>query len=261
MKQRVRARAHDDAALVPAELLDEHASKSIDSTASNAATVARAGVAAPAPLMRGALPQLQSAAGNRAVQRLVAPNATQLHPAGPHALPMVDEAEEYEVPDVHIPPPGTGKQIPARFRGGLERAFDLDFSGVRVREGTAAPQLGAVAYTRGSDIEFARGHYSPHTGSGQRLLAHELTHVVQQTAGRVPVPRDEDIPDAAWDAGVPVNNNQHLESEASRQGRRAAWGMRARIAGQRLTVSRPMLPVVQSSPVGRLAAAAQPPRD
>lgn len=259
MKQRVRARAHDDAALVPAELLDEHVSKSIDSTASNAASVARVGVAAPAPLMRGALPLLQSTAGNRAVQRLVSP--TQLHPAGPHELPMAEEDEGYEVPDVRIPPPGTGKQIPSRFRNSLERAFDLDFSGVRVREGNAAPQLGAVAYTRGSDIEFARGHYSPHTGSGKRLLAHELTHVVQQTAGRVPVPRDEDIPDAAWDAGVPVNNNEHLESEASRQGRRAAWGMRARIAGQRLTMSRPMLPVVQSSPVGRLAAAAQPPRD
>lgn len=261
MKLRVRARAHDDAALVPAELLDEHVSRAIDSTASNAATVARAGVSAPAPLMRGALPQLQSAAGNQAVQRLVASSATQLHPEGPHELPMLDEPEAYEIPDVKIPPPGTGKQIPSRFRSSLERAFDLDFSGVRVREGKAAPQLGAVAYTRGTDIEFARGHYSPHTGSGRRLLAHELTHVVQQTAGRVPVPHDDDIPDAAWNAGVPVNNNHHLESEASRQGRRAAWGMRARIAGQRLTVSRPMLPVVQSSPVGRLAAAAQPPRE
>lgn len=226
-----------------------------DAEAQHAAPASNASLAPRAP-RTSALLQLQNSAGNRAVQRLVAGSnaSAQRHTDGPHDLPMDTEDEFYVDEEIKLPPPGTGKQIPIRFRTRLESAFNVDFSGVRVREGKTASHLDAIAYTRGMDIEFARGHYSPHTGSGRKLLAHELAHVVQQTAGRVPLPRNEHIPESAYRAGVPLNNDRDLEAEANRQARRAAWGMRARVVGQRSTVRRPFVPVVQSSPVGRLAA-------
>jgi hypothetical protein len=63
--------------------------------------------------------------------------------------------------------------------------FGHDFSGARVHTDAKAAEsaraINAEAYTVGSDIVFAQGQYTPKTAKGQRLLAHELTHVVQQT--------------------------------------------------------------------------------
>ena len=68
----------------------------------------------------------------------------------------------------------------------MESRFGSDFSGVRVHTDSravgAAGTLNAQAFTRGQDIYFGDGRYQPDTPSGQRLLAHELTHVVQQEA-------------------------------------------------------------------------------
>jgi hypothetical protein len=62
----------------------------------------------------------------------------------------------------------------------FEGAFGADFGAVRVHENSAvAPDLGATAFTTGSDIHFAPGQYRPGGRSGDRLLAHELAHVVQ----------------------------------------------------------------------------------
>jgi Domain of unknown function (DUF4157) len=74
-----------------------------------------------------------------------------------------------------------------------------DFSRVRVHTGARAAEsaraVNALAYTVGSDIVFAGGRYAPSTTSGQRLLAHELAHVIQQSAGNVPmVQRQINIP-------------------------------------------------------------------
>lgn len=69
----------------------------------------------------------------------------------------------------------------------MESRFDHDFSGVRVHAGAeaghSARAIGARAYTTGTDIVFAPGQYAPGTAAGRHLLAHELTHVVQQRAG------------------------------------------------------------------------------
>jgi hypothetical protein len=69
----------------------------------------------------------------------------------------------------------------------MEPRFGQDFSGVRVHtDAQAAASAGAVrarAYTVGSHIAFASGAYSPATSGGLRLLAHELTHTVQQKGG------------------------------------------------------------------------------
>lgn len=82
--------------------------------------------------------------------------------------------------------PGGGRQLPTDVRERLEPRFGADFGDVRVhadREAAAlADRLGAEAFTYGSDVYFGAGAYRPETTAGQELLAHELTHVVQQTA-------------------------------------------------------------------------------
>ena len=70
----------------------------------------------------------------------------------------------------------------------MEPRFGYDFSRVRVHTGARAAEsaqaVQARAYTLGRDVVFASGEYAPATPRGQRLLAHELTHVAQQGAAR-----------------------------------------------------------------------------
>src|SRR4030095_15672037 len=67
----------------------------------------------------------------------------------------------------------------------MESRFNHDFADVRIHRNdqasTAAEALGANAFTTGRDIYFAKGTYQPGTTEGDRLLAHELTHTVQQS--------------------------------------------------------------------------------
>jgi outer membrane protein OmpA-like peptidoglycan-associated protein len=80
---------------------------------------------------------------------------------------------------------GGGRPLPETTRAFFEPRFGADFSGVRVhsdeRANAAARSIDAKAFTHGSAIAFASGQYSPGSREGQHLLAHELTHVVQQT--------------------------------------------------------------------------------
>ena len=77
---------------------------------------------------------------------------------------------------------GGGRPLPAR--AFFEWRFGRDFSGVRVHTGAqaaeAAQSVNARAFTVGTDVVFGAGEYAPGTSDGRRLLAHELTHVVQQ---------------------------------------------------------------------------------
>jgi predicted secreted Zn-dependent protease len=79
---------------------------------------------------------------------------------------------------------GAGQPLPKETRNFFEPRFGHDFSGVRVHTDSNANQLArsinAKAFTRGSDIVFGGGEYSPESSSGKRLIGHELTHVVQQ---------------------------------------------------------------------------------
>jgi hypothetical protein len=67
----------------------------------------------------------------------------------------------------------------------MEQRFDHDFSAVRVHDGAVAEQsasdVNASAYAVGHDLVFAAGQFAPTTTDGRRLIAHELTHVVQQS--------------------------------------------------------------------------------
>jgi hypothetical protein len=87
----------------------------------------------------------------------------------------------------------SGIPLPASERAFFEPRFGRDFSNVRLHAdsaaGSATQSIDARAFTLGGDIAFAPGEYAPGTTKGRRLLAHELTHVVQQadtpTAWRV----------------------------------------------------------------------------
>lgn len=80
---------------------------------------------------------------------------------------------------------GSAPSIDSGARSFMEGRFGRDFSGVRVHSGpraaSVAESLGAKAFTVGNDIFFNRGQYQPHSSSGRQLLAHELTHTVQQS--------------------------------------------------------------------------------
>lgn len=95
---------------------------------------------------------------------------------------------------------GPGRPLDAETRAFMEPRFGHDFSGVRVhhdaRAAESARAVNSRAYTVGRDVVFARGEYNPARTEGRRLLAHELTHVVQQSsAAAAPQIQRQSAPD------------------------------------------------------------------
>jgi len=84
---------------------------------------------------------------------------------------------------------GRGQPLPDSVRSYLEPQLGHDFSQVHIHTDAEAnklsQQLGAEAFTTGNDVFFREGVYQPDSDSGRGLIAHELTHVVQQGAARV----------------------------------------------------------------------------
>lgn len=155
----------------------------------------------PRSLTRADVLQLHRTIGNRAVAKLL---------RGTEQSAVQRQAEEEEEiqmkPDSRPVGPEGGKVPPQvesainRARGGgqplestvqehMSETLGHDFSGVRVHTGSEANtlnrQLSAKAFTTGGDIFFRRGEYNPGSSSGRELIAHELSHVVQQNTGRV----------------------------------------------------------------------------
>jgi hypothetical protein len=93
----------------------------------------------------------------------------------------------------------SGRPLDQSARPSLEAAFGHDFGSVRVhtdeRAAESARTVRALAYTVGRHIVFADGHYAPGTTAGRTLLAHELAHVVQQSAARWRAPEIAIAPD------------------------------------------------------------------
>ncbi|MFT6231129.1 MAG: hypothetical protein ACJAZO_001635 [Myxococcota bacterium] len=123
---------------------------------------------------------------------------------------------------VQLPASG-GRPLGAKSRARFEATFGEDFSGVRIHETSAVAKMGARAFTRGSQIYFAPGQYTPGSSAGDKLLGHELTHVIQQKGGRVKATTSVD--------GMAVNDNAGLESEADSMGAMAASGMSVSVRG------------------------------
>lgn len=137
------------------------------------------------------LAQLQRCVGNGAVQRMV-------------------EGEE-KSPVLGVVSSG-GAPLAEAVRADMEQRLGHDFGDVRVHtDGAAhasAQSVNAHAYTTGNNIVFQRGQYDPDSGAGQKLLAHELTHVVQQRSGPVD--------------GTPAGNGVKVSDPSDRFEREAA---------------------------------------
>lgn len=85
---------------------------------------------------------------------------------------------------------GGGRPLDDHVKADMESHLGADLSGVRVHADRQGDMLSrsvqADAFTTGSDVFFRSDKYSPDSGDGRSLLAHELTHVVQQSSGQVP---------------------------------------------------------------------------
>ena len=102
---------------------------------------------------------------------------------------------------------GPGQPLPAELRQVMEGVLQADLSDVRVHQGPEAGAIGALAFAYGSDLYFAPGRYDPGSPHGRRLIAHELTHVVQQKTARVRNPLG---------GGLVIVQDAGLEAEAER---------------------------------------------
>ena len=84
-------------------------------------------------------------------------------------------------------PKGSGSALPLATRSQMENSFGADFSKVRIHDNSSSIQmnkdLNTQAFSHGSDIYFNSGKYDTTSNAGKHLLAHELTHVVQQSGG------------------------------------------------------------------------------
>jgi hypothetical protein len=93
-------------------------------------------------------------------------------------------------PVVHEALRGPGRPLDAGVRSFFEPRFGRDFSGVRVHTDDAAARsadaVSARAYAVGRDVVFAKGQYDPHSAEGRHLLAHELSHTIQQAGVTAP---------------------------------------------------------------------------
>jgi hypothetical protein len=80
---------------------------------------------------------------------------------------------------------GKGKTLPSKTLHEMNSSFDADFSNVQIHDDSEAAslssELDAQAFTHGKDIYFNEGRFNPENAQGKLLLAHELTHVVQQS--------------------------------------------------------------------------------
>ncbi|HEX2268867.1 MAG TPA: DUF4157 domain-containing protein, partial [Pyrinomonadaceae bacterium] len=119
----------------------------------------------------------------------------------------------------------SGSPLPSSIRANMERRFGHDFSQVRVHANEPAAKsardVNATAFTVGHDIVFSAGRFSPGTHEGRRLLAHELTHVVQQggaSEGELRIGEPNSLLEAEADrvaAGVMSNNTATVSQRSS----------------------------------------------
>ncbi|WP_238165683.1 eCIS core domain-containing protein [Kribbella caucasensis] len=125
---------------------------------------------------------------------------------------------EEERSPVHDVISGGGRPLDPEVRGEMEGRLGHDFSDVRVHDDGAAHDsakaVNAHAYTVGSNVVFQRDKYDPSSADGKVMLAHELTHVVQQRSGPVD--------GSSAPGGIKVSDpSDRFEREASANAERA----------------------------------------
>ncbi len=117
----------------------------------------------------------------------------------------------------------------------MESSFGTGFSDVNIiQNDPSAKHIGALAYTQGKDVHFVPGQYNPDTQTGQELLGHELTHIVQQKQDRVQPTNTAYAKASSVKEGkeMAVNDNPSLESEADNIGKKAANGQSVDVVGK-----------------------------
>jgi hypothetical protein len=135
-------------------------------------------------VMRMSAPGTKTAVVPGQVRRIADPKEgePQLHAAQPRT-PEISAGNSPPIADEMLSSPG--QPLDASTRAFFEPRFGYDLSSVRLHTddhaATVARSINALAYTAGSTIGFAAGQYQPSTHRGQRLLAHELAHVMQQS--------------------------------------------------------------------------------
>jgi len=164
-------RVHSDARAANAVAVSDPADPSEVEAERIADEVMRAG-GGPAPMAGASAPALA-----RAVHSPARPDGAVVPPAGLESGLAAARSS-------------AGNSLPEPVLGLMEARFGWSFGAVRVHDDDTAHQLsrsvGAFAATTGSDIFFAAGQYRPDSPAGQRLLAHELTHVIQQQGPAAP---------------------------------------------------------------------------
>ena len=186
------------------------------------ARTARADTADPAVLYRAAAAGRTDVVGSRgllALQRAVGNS-------GVRGL-----AEEERSPVLDVVSSGGGQPLEEPVRADMENRLGHSFADVRVHTGEAAhnsaASVNAHAYTVGSNIVFQRDKYDPASDGGRTMLAHELTHVVQQRSGPVD--------GTATGTGVRVSDpSDRFEREAAATAERAMSVPAAPTTAQRL---------------------------
>jgi hypothetical protein len=138
------------------------------------------------PLLTAPEDRLEREAEAMAEQAMRRQPLPPVHPLGDGDGGVASLAVALNIPAALRAATGPGARLQDGLRADFEARFGRDFSAVRVHTGPeaadAARGIGAKAYTTGRDIVFGAGRYDPVSPSGQRLIAHELAHVVQQAA-------------------------------------------------------------------------------
>jgi peptidoglycan hydrolase-like protein with peptidoglycan-binding domain len=111
--------------------------------------------------------------------------------------------------------PGSGSKLDSATRNEMESGFGADFRNVNIHTDSTAEQmskeLGAQAFTHGNDIYFNKGKYNPQSKEGKHLLAHELTHTIQQK-GMIPAKLQMTIGDGHDLTAARFSGNADLEA-------------------------------------------------
>ena len=153
-----------------------------------------------------------------------------------------------EAPDPEaVVPSGGGMALPDQVLRRFTDAFGHDFSHVRIHTGAsanqAAEQIGAHAFAQGADLYFGAGEFAPDSPAGERLLAHELTHVVQHDEGRIPS-----------GGGVSDPSDPH-EHEAYQNEDRIMSALGSEAEGVEESISAPMAETAEATAAGAGAGA------
>jgi ribosomal protein S18 acetylase RimI-like enzyme len=165
------------------------------------------------------------------VQRLAAPHVAQPHTA--RSSPATNGGAVLLRTPLASLCRGAGQPLPGAILQRMESAFGASFRDVRVHVGGEPAAIGTVAFTHGSHIHIAPGHYNPDTIEGRQVLGRELAHVVQQRAGRVSNP---------FGSGVAVVRDARLEAEAERMAHRAAGAIQPKVAAAHRSMQRIAMP-------------------